>query len=134
MYNNQFNGAGNGNNGQWNNFDPFQPQRNRPIESDTFSVCAIVLGIMSVMFSCCCYAFSIVAGITAVVLGIIALNKKENRRSFAIVGIVAGLAGMSFAIILFAFEIYMRYTGIYQELVKMYLEPETSSDIWKSIQ
>ena len=133
---NGYNGNGyNGNaynNGYNDNYNPYQPQNTHgPEESVTISIIAMVLGIISLVFSCCCYALSIMLGIAAIVLGIIGLKKEKKGKGFAIAGIVTGAVGLSFAIIMFVFELYLRQTGLYEELMNMYLDPNSSS--WKSM-
>lgn len=127
---NGYNGNGY-NNGYNDNYNPYQPQNTRgPEESVTISIIAMVLGIISLVFSCC-YALSIMLGIAAIVLGIIGLKKEKKGKGFAIAGIVTGAVGLSFAIIMFVFELYLRQTGLYEELMNMYLDPNSSS--WKSM-
>ena len=133
---NNYNGNNyNGNyNGGYNNggYNPYQPQGNNRIdEGRPFGIAAMVLGIISVVFSCCCYALSIVTGIAAIVLGVVSLKKGTAGKGFAIAGIITGSVGIFFAVVMFIFEVYLRQSGLYQQLMDMYLNSDSSSDFWK---
>ena len=91
----------------------------------------MVLGIISVVFSCCCYALSIVMGIAAIVLGVVSLKKGTSGKGFAIAGIITGSAGIFFAVVMFIFEMYLRQSGLYQQFMDMYFSSDSSSDFWK---
>ena len=126
-YNSNYNGGYN--NGGYN---PYQPQGNNQIdEGRQFGIAAMVLGIISVVFSCCCYALSIVMGIAAIVLGVVSLKKGTSGKGFAIAGIITGSAGIFFAVVMFIFEMYLRQSGLYQQFMDMYFSSDSSSDFWK---
>lgn len=58
-----------------------------------FAIASMVCGIISII--CCCFTwFSLVLGIAAVVLGIIALSNKYDGKGMAIAGIVTGGIGI----------------------------------------
>ena len=124
---------GNNYNGNYNGgYNPYQPQGNNRIdEGRPFGIAAMVLGIISVVFSCCCYALSIVTGIAAIVLGVVSLKKGTAGKGFAIAGIITGSVGIFFAVVMFIFEVYLRQSGLYQQLMDMYLNSDSSSDFWK---
>lgn len=58
-----------------------------------FAIGSMICGIVSIV-SCCLSWFSLVLGIAAIVLGIIALSSKYEGRGMAITGIVTGGVGI----------------------------------------
>lgn len=65
---------------------PQQPQQPQGQKSDGLAIASMVLGISSVLFSCC-YGLGIIPAIVGLVLGIIAKTKGQNN-GFALTGII----------------------------------------------
>lgn len=59
--------------------------------SVVLGVISLVCGIIGIV--CCCFSFSIIISIAAVVLGIISLKNEPNAKTMAIIGIVCGAIG-----------------------------------------
>lgn len=62
------------------------------------AIASMVCGIVSIV-CCCMWLFSLMLAIAAIVLGIIALNKKYDGKGMAIAGIITG--GIGFLLSLF---------------------------------
>ena len=62
------------------------------------AIAAMILGIVSIVL-CCIWYISIIAGVVAIVLGIM-YNKKNGKCGMATAGIVCGIIGMILAIAL----------------------------------
>lgn len=69
-----------------NNVQPQQPQQPQEQKSDGLAIASMVLGISSVLFSCC-YGFGIIPAIVGLILGIVAKVKGQNK-GFALTGII----------------------------------------------
>lgn len=62
------------------------------------AIAAMILGIVSIVL-CCIWYISIIAGVVAIVLGIM-YNKKNGKCGMSTAGIVCGIIGMILAIAL----------------------------------
>ena len=68
-------------------------------DSSVLAIISLVCGIISLV--CCCSSWlSMVAGVAAVVLGIVSINKQESAKGIAIAGIICGGAGLVMAVAL----------------------------------
>ena len=74
-------------NGQWQQY-PNTPQQS---EKMGFSIASLVMGILSVL---CCWIYGGFLGLIGVVLGIVALTKKESKKGMAIAGIITSVFGI----------------------------------------
>lgn len=80
-------------------------------------ITSMVLGILSLVLTCCCYLMSIPLGICAVVFGIVSIRKNEAQRGFAIAGIITGAIGFVLSVALFILARYLISTGIYDNML-----------------
>ncbi len=76
-----------------------------PEDSKILGILSMILGIVSVTFGCCgfCFCsgwFGVILSVSAVVLGIVSLAKRENAKGMAIAGIVCGGVGVLLAVIM----------------------------------
>ncbi|MBP3436732.1 MAG: DUF4190 domain-containing protein [Clostridia bacterium] len=69
---------------------------------DGMSIAAMVLGIVSLLFSCCC-GIGAIPAIAAIVLAVIDCVKRGRMNGYAIAGLVLGIVGFLFSSVLFAF-------------------------------
>ena len=93
-YQSQPNGMNQGyQNGQWQQY-PNQPQ-----QSGKMGLCiaSLVLGLLSIL---CCWIYGGVLGFVGVVLGIVALVKKEDKKGMAIAGIITSVVGIILLIVI----------------------------------
>jgi len=116
---NNWNQNGNWNQGGWNGQPQFNQMQNQPAKN-TLGIVSMIMGIISIVLGCCCYSLSICLSLAAIICGIVSLKKKEATKGFAIAGIITGAVGMIVCIMFVAFEVYLRQTGIYDELLKQY--------------
>ena len=117
--NNNWNQNSNWNQGGWNGQPQFNQMQNQPAKN-TLGIVSMIMGIISIVLGCCCYSLSICLSLAAIICGIVSLKKKEATKGFAIAGIITGAVGMIVCIMFVAFEVYLRQTGIYDELLKQY--------------
>ena len=62
-------------------------------QSKTFAIVSLILGIFSVICCCTCWG-GIVAGVAAIVFGIISIKNEPDGKTMAIIGIVCGGVGL----------------------------------------
>ncbi len=93
-----------------------------PKKSNTCGIISLILGILSTVLACCCYTISIPLGIAAVILAIVSMRKKETTKGFAIAGIILGSLGFIFAVVDAVTMIYLRQSGMYDEIMKQYMD------------
>ncbi len=79
---------------QYNQYDP---NMNQPQESKGLSIASLVVGILSLLTSCC-GCFGIVVSIVAIVLGII--GRPKGGKGMATGGIICGAIGLLLCIVL----------------------------------
>ncbi len=68
---------------------------------DSFGIASMILGIVSIVIACCCccikfgFVFSLIVGITAIVLAIVAKSKSPEHKfsGMAIAGLIMGIIG-----------------------------------------
>lgn len=75
------------------NYDPQYPEVYEPKEPSNpkdsgLAIASLVLGILSLLSSCCIFYVSIVLAIVSLVLGIVSLAGKHGGKGMAIAGIV----------------------------------------------
>lgn len=80
-----------------NGYDPYN--NNQPNQQSALAIVSLILGIISILFFCCCWFIPVLTGIGAVVCGLISLNNKEPLRGLAIAGIVLGGVGLALRVI-----------------------------------
>lgn len=76
-------------------YDPYSPQ---PEEKKTLSIVSLVLGIVGLLFSCCC-CLGVPFDIAAIVTGILAKKKNIPGQGMALAGIILGAVGIVIYII-----------------------------------
>ncbi len=64
------------------------------------AIAALVLGIVALVFSCCCTYIGIICGVLAVIFGILEIKKNGEGKGMAIAGTVCGGIGAVAGIIM----------------------------------
>lgn len=64
-----------------------------------FGIASMVLGILSILCSCCFYYLSIPLSIVGLILGAIAVHKKNRGRGMAIAGLVLSIISLGLGIV-----------------------------------
>lgn len=111
-------------NGQPYNGQPYNPygMPNEAPKKNTCGIVSLVLGILSTVLACCCYYISIPLGVAAVILGVVSMKKQETTKGFAIAGIVLGSIGFVFAVVEAVSMIYLKQSGMYEEIMRQYMD------------
>ena len=81
---------------------PQQPQQ--PKKSDGLAIASMILGIVSILFTCC-YGGGLITGIVGLVLGIIAKSKGQNK-GFTLTGIITSAVAIFLGIIVLILIIF----------------------------
>ncbi len=71
--------------------------------SPGLGIASMVCGIIALVFSCCLYYISIPLSIIAVILGGVAIAKKNNGKGMAVAGLVTGIIALVPAILVIIF-------------------------------
>ena len=79
--------------------------KNRKSDSIGFGIASLVLGILALVFFCTC--INVIAGILAIVFGIIQLTQYE-KKGLAIGGLVTGIIGVLLTILLYT-SVFVNY-------------------------
>ena len=67
-------------------------------QTSVFAIISLVTGILSIL--CCCSRWiCVILAVSAIVLGILSMNKEESGRGMAIAGIICGGVGLVLGII-----------------------------------
>ncbi|MBR2530716.1 MAG: DUF4190 domain-containing protein [Lachnospiraceae bacterium] len=67
-------------------------------QTSVFAIISLVTGILSIL--CCCSQWiCVILAVSAIVLGILSMNKEESGRGMAIAGIICGGVGLVLGII-----------------------------------
>jgi hypothetical protein len=88
------------------------------------AIAAMVLGIVSVVFSCCVYYIALPCGVVGLILGIVSLKKNEPGRGMAIAGIATSSVAIVLALLLLVFSAFILSVfpwGDFLEAFEMYL-------------
>lgn len=62
-------------------------------------VASMVLGILSIVFSCCFYYVAFPCGLVGLILGAVAIKKGNNGRGMAIAGLVLSIISLALAVV-----------------------------------
>ncbi|HET8884030.1 MAG TPA: DUF4190 domain-containing protein [Candidatus Saccharimonadales bacterium] len=100
-------------------------QSTAPVSSG-LAVTSLVLGVVSFT------GFGLITGIPAIILGIIALNKKQGERSMSIAGIVMGAISTFFSLLFILFVIIMFIIAVPHESAPYEDSPGINEDWFKS--
>lgn len=89
-------------------YDSYDPQptvvvNQAPQGGSGFAVASLVIGIFSILLSCCGGCFSVVGGIVGLVFGIVSLNMKRQGKGMAIAGVVLSSCAIVIGIIMTVF-------------------------------
>lgn len=120
MDNNNYN-DNNYNDNYNNNYNYNNQMYNQPEKKNSLGIASMICGIISLLLGCCCESVAITLGLAGIILGIVSLKKNESTKGYAIAGIITGGFGLLFAIILMIFEVYMRQTGLYDQIYNQVL-------------
>lgn len=71
-----------------------------------FAIASMVLGICSVLCSCCIWFITLFTSITGLVLGIVSLRKNQGGKGMAIAGIILSSVGIMFSIVVMVINIF----------------------------
>lgn len=82
-----------------NEFDDYKGGSNGGSGSNGLAIASMVLGIVSIVL-CCIWYLSIIAGIVALILGILH-NKNNGKNGMSTAGIVCGVIGIILAVVFF---------------------------------
>lgn len=80
-----------------------------------YAVASLVLGICSIVFSCCTYV-GIIVGIVGLVLAILA-RKAGNEESICKAGLICSIVGLSLSIILLIVSLIAAGSPAYQQFL-----------------
>ncbi|MGI5969133.1 MAG: DUF4190 domain-containing protein [Lachnospiraceae bacterium] len=110
--------------GQQSYGQPYNPygMPNEAPKKNTCGIISMILGILSVVLACCCYYLAIPLGVASVILGIVSMKKQESTKGFAIAGIILGCVGFIFAVVTVISAIYMQESGMYDEIMRQYMD------------
>lgn len=64
-----------------------------------FGVASLVLGILSILFSCCFYYVAFPCGLIGLILGAVAIKKNNAGKGLAIAGVVLSIISLALAVI-----------------------------------
>lgn len=82
-----------------------------------FAIASMIIGICSIVFSCCVPYITFFSSIPGLILGIISLKKNENGKGMAIAGIITSGCALIFSLLLAIFYIAIwvneDYSGLY---------------------
>lgn len=81
---------------------------NETNDSKAFGILSLVFGILSITFGCCFFCccngwIGVLMSVTAIVLGVVSINKEEDAKGIAIAGIACGAVGLFVAVIILIF-------------------------------
>ncbi len=76
----------------------------QPKQNNTPAVVSLVMGILAIIFSCCC-GLGIIFGIIGIICAIV--SKKNGKSGIAIAGLVCSIIGAVFSIAVIAYFIYV---------------------------
>lgn len=62
-------------------------------------VASMVLGILSILFSCCFYYIAFPCGIIGLLLGAVAIKKNNSGKGMAVAGVVLSIISLALAVI-----------------------------------
>lgn len=62
-------------------------------------VASIVLGILSIVFSCCFYYIAFPCGLVGLILGAVAIKKGNNGKGMAVAGLVLSIISLALAVV-----------------------------------
>ncbi|HVV00627.1 MAG TPA: DUF4190 domain-containing protein [Verrucomicrobiae bacterium] len=91
--------------------------------TDPLAVAGLVLGILSVIFSCCCYGLPFnIAGIVCSAVALSRINRYPELwggRSLAVAGLILSILSIILAIVLFTFGIALRSSGLFRKIQRL---------------
>lgn len=92
-----------------NDFPPPVPEPSMPPSNNNkgMAIASMVLGIVSIVFSCCFYYISFPCAIIGLILGILSVKKIPDAKGMAIAGIVLSAISLAFAVIALILTIAM---------------------------
>lgn len=94
-----------------------------PKPSDSLSVVSLIMGILSILFGCCCGYFSIIFSIVGLVCAIVYKNRYGSFNGMALAGLIMSCIGIVFfivAIVLTIFSAYLPYNEIFSDMESYY--------------
>lgn len=65
-------------------------------------VASMVLGILSILFSCCFYYIAFPCGLIGLILGAVAIKKGNNGKGMAVAGLVLSIISLALAVVTIA--------------------------------
>lgn len=66
------------------------------------AIASMVLGILSILFSCCLYYVALPCGLVGLVLGAVAIKKDTAGKGMAVAGVVLSIISLALAVITIA--------------------------------
>ena len=104
----------------YNQPTPSQTVVNQPTESAGMAIASMVLGITSLLFSCC-YGIFMPAAIVGIILGALSLKRTQVGKGMAIAGIITSAVGLFLALIVIASLIFTLSIPFMMDPMWMYL-------------
>ena len=84
------------------------------VPSKSMGIVAMVLGICSIVFSCCIFFLAIPMSIAAIILGAVALKRARavgRSNGFALAGLICGIVGLVMALIYIVVVVALSISG-----------------------
>lgn len=73
--------------------DYYNQYGNEPPQGKGKAIAALVLGIVAIVFACCCTYIGIICGVLAVIFGILEIKNNGEGKAMAIAGTICGGIG-----------------------------------------
>lgn len=113
---------------------PYQtpPVDDGPAKINGFHIASLVLGILTLLFTCCgCSStMGIILGVLGLIFGV--LGNKKGRRGMGTAGITCSVIGLVFAVVLFIFTQVMSNLGA-EFVAKMLEDSGVTEDMMEEI-
>ena len=98
--------------------------------SQGFGVAALICGIISLL-CCCCYGFSLLLGIVAIVTACLDRARAGSFRGLAITGLILGILGTILGVVMLVDLVAVLGDPLFSEIMNAYYEGVESGDLTK---
>lgn len=96
------------------------------------STVSMILGILAILFTCCCPPIGLILGVVAIVLGVIApkvMNKMDGK---SVAGIICGAIGILLTIVIIIFAVIVGTSPAFQREMQHQMQEEMQSTAYES--
>ena len=101
--------------------DPYVQQTSGPQGGGKgLSIASMILGIVSVLCSCCLWFIAIPAGIVGLILGIVGIKRGGEGRGMAIAGIITSSVSIVLGLVMAVMFISAMTSGVYNGMDDFY--------------